>query len=150
MVEIKEKNEFNRKDSVVLLAKYLAKVYNYFIKFQPRSIFPPDNNAREEALIEFFGVSSPCVRELKSEYEIRKTYYMLEQNTSVLASLWENVSRILDEIFAKHRLLVKDNGFCLEQICEDAKFASFMSPDLLLGDTLLSFIKDCGIAENFI
>ena len=150
LLKLKEKNEFNRKDAVVLLAKYLAKVYNYFIKYQPRSIFPPDNNAREEALTEFFGVSVPCVRGIKSEYEIRKTYYMISLNASVLASLWENVSRILDEILGKHRTFAKDNGFCLEQICEDAKFAVFMSPDLLLGDTLLSFIKDCGVAEKFI
>ncbi len=150
LLKVKEKKNFKRNDTVVLLAKYLAKVYNYFIKYQPTSIFPPDNNFREETLTEFFGVSYPKVRALRSEYEIRKRYYMLSQNCVFLQSLWDNVCKLIDKLLFRHRTYTENNGFCLEEICEDAKFATFTAPDLLEGETLLSFIKDCGVADRFI
>lgn len=150
LLRTKEKNNFIRKDAVVLLAKYLSKVYNYFIKYQPSSLFPPDNNAREDALAEFFGVESPTVRSTKSEFEIRKLYYMLAHNSKILGSLWDDVCGIMDRLFDGHRMYTENNGFCLEELSEDAKFAVFMAPDLLDGDSLLSFIKDSGIADSFI
>ncbi len=150
LLRIKEKNEFRRGDTIVLLAKYLAKVYNYFVKYQPTSLFVPDNNMREDALTEFFGVKNPKVRNFASEFEIRKLYYMLTCNAEILLSLWSNVSEIVDGLFSKHRMFTENNGFCLEEVSEDAKFAMFMSPDLLDGQTLLSFIKDCGVADSFI
>ncbi|MBO5224572.1 MAG: hypothetical protein J6C23_08690 [Clostridia bacterium] len=150
LLKVKEKSDFNRNDTVVLLAKYLAKVYNYFIKYQPSSVFPPDNNGREEALTEFFGVQRPNVRKTLTEFEVRKRYYMIAQNSKILTSLWNDVCDILDALFLKHRMFTENNGFCIEQISDDAKFALFMAPDILDGETLLSFIKDCGVADNFI
>lgn len=150
LLKAKEKSKFERNDNIVLLAKYLSNVYKYFVIYQPQSLFPPDNNGREDALSEFFLVENPRVRRILSEYEIRKRYYMLNQNAKLLTTLWENASGIMEKLLAKHKMLVKNNGFCMEEISEDAKFATFIAPDLLDGDTLLSFIKDCGVADNFI
>ena len=150
LLRAKEKNEFNRKDTIVLLAKYLSKVYNYFVKYQPTSLFAPNNNMREEALTEFFGVKSPKAREVVTEFEVRKFYYMLSHNAEVLQSLWDNVVKIVDKLFLEHKMFTENNGFCIEEISEDAKFAMFISPDLFDGQTLLSFIKDCGVADIFI
>jgi hypothetical protein len=150
LLKAKEKNKFERSDMVVLLAKYLSKVYNYFIRYQPQNIFPPDNNGREEALMEFFAVKTPKLRGMPSEFAVRKRYYMIEQNVKMLRSLWEEVCVIIDDLFCQHRMFTENNGFCIEQISEDAKFACFIAPDLLDGETLLSFIKDSGVADNFI
>jgi hypothetical protein len=150
LLRAKEKNEFNRSDAIVLLAKYLAKVYNYFIKYQPTTLFAPNNNMREDVLTEFFGVKTPNVRRIATEFEVRKFYYMMSHNTEILQSLWDNVDKIMDRLFLEHKMLTENNGFCLEEISDDAKFATFVSPDLLDGQTLLALIKDCGVADIFI
>lgn len=150
LLKIKEKRIFSCSDCLVLLAKYLAKVYNCFISDIPFSLFAPDNGQRIEILQEFFGIEKPSVRSVLSEYEIRKRYYLIEQNKEKLVCLWEKVSAFIQECFILIRPLTTDNGFCLEEHSEDIKFAMFLSPDILSGDTLLSFIKDCGIGDSFI
>jgi hypothetical protein len=150
LLKTKEKNVFNRYDSVVLLAKNLAKVYNYFISYKPTSLFAPDNNGRAEMIEEFLGVKNPRLRGIASEFEIRRRYYMLEHNQEFLSYLWERIYALIRECFRRHRIRTENNGFCLEEISEDAKFSAFLAPDVLNGDTLLSFIKDCGIADLFI
>ena len=75
---------------------------------------------------------------------------MIEQHKEFLVYLWDKVCLLIDECFVVHRNYTNDNGFCLEEISEDIKFSAFLSPDVLHGDTLLSFIKDCGVADAFI
>lgn len=150
LLKIKEKRIFNSSDCLVLLAKYLAKVYNCFISDIPLSLFAPDNGQRIEILQEFFGIEKPSVRSVLSEYEIRKKYYLIQQNKEILERLWGKVCLVIEEGFNLIRPLTTDNGFCLEEHSEDIKFATFLSPDILSGETLLSFIKDCGIGDSFI
>ena len=150
LLKIKEKKIFSCSDCLVLLAKYLAKVYNCFISDIPLSLFAPDNGQRIEILQEFFGIEKPNVRRVLSEYEIRKKYYLIQQNKEILGCLWQKVYSVIEECFNLIRPLTTDNGFCLETHSEDIKFAMFLSPDILSGETLLSFIKDCGIGDSFI
>ncbi len=146
----KEEKKWNEQDRAILVADFVANVYNSYVTVLPYSIFPPDNGARRDALSEFFG-ALPCVRPVKSEYEVRLAAFRIRKVREELVELWSQTARLTAAIKRRYSFFAKDGGFCLEaDKGEDIKFAMFFAPDILGGDTVLSLIKDSGAADAFL
>lgn len=145
----KEEKRIKRDECVVLLASKLIKVYNIFVEYLPRVVFAPDNGARCDAIKEFLGCE-PTIRKIKSEYEIQKRYYLLSKRKNKLLEIIVLTQRIIDFARDEYERTREDFGFCYGPDSEDIKFAIFLASDVINGETMLDFIKDCGIADAHI
>ena len=145
----KEEKEINADDCIVLLASSLIKVYNIFVSRLPRALFPPDENARKEAVEEFFGTKCSS-RRILTEYEVRRKYFLLERNQTEILEILSECNQIIQCARRAYEGQREDFGFCYGCDRADEKFAVFMAPSVMPSDTLLDFICDCGVADEFI
>ena len=145
----KEEKNLKRDESVVLLARYLIKVYNIFVDLLPQSVIPTDYGKREELLADFFAFSF-SYGEIPSEYEIRQRYFLLEKYREKLKLLCKSALSAIELIKDKYESFRSDKGFCYGCDIEDCKLSIFISPSILAGNTLLQTLVQSGVGDEFL
>ena len=145
----KEEKNLKREESVVLLARFLIKVYNVFVDLLPQTVIPTDYGKREEILADFFSTTL-SYEEIPCEYEIRKNYFLLEKYREKLKLLCKNALCAIEFIIDKYESFRSDKGFCYGCDSEDYKLSIFASPSILVGNTLLQTIVRSGVGDEFL
>lgn len=145
----REEKNLKRAESLVLLARYVIKVYNIFVDILPRSIIPTDYATRDEVLSDFFSTSF-SYENIPSEYEIRKSYYLLEKNQEKLSSLCSTALSAVEYLKDKYDSFRADKGYFYGCDVDDYKLSVFISPSLLAGNTLLQTLVQSGVGDDFL
>jgi hypothetical protein len=140
-----------------LLSRIVSKVYKHILESGADFLcLPPDNNARAKSIAEFLGIAEsaafgllrPCPN--PGTQKIRE-YKFSEYRRELLPLITEFDFR-LERAWRIFKRLYRDDGYSLLGYLEpsDVSLAVSLAPDLRGKYTLLSYMKDTGLLDEFI
>lgn len=139
-----------------LAANVLIKLYKNALVMRKVFTPPPDNNKRMEALAENYGISevkaSCFLRPLISGKELSLICYRLSEYNVELSDIIEGIYLYFAKAYKTFKRLYSDDGFSLLNYFDslDMSLCIGIAPDVVWADTLLTYMKNQGLLENYI
>lgn len=146
-----------RGESEFLASRVIVPLYKNILTLNPEFFVPPpDNNLRVDIMQEFLGLGESVIsgnmRQIMSPLMIRLTGYRFREYRAELLENLKEYNLLLDKAWRVFKRLYCDDGYSLIGYLDpsDLALSLALAPDLKNKYTMLSYLKDHGLTEEYI